>query len=593
MKLNWLIIIMALGGLNHRGNSVAVFAYDSIPRKVDRHSITGAYKMNRFFTPPSLGCLRRCRFKGLVPGLWRFTLPRRSSGYICFVAVLAAFILVFSGPAGRTAEVSSRSSIEAKLALEGALEKRIQMVLSEALGTGDIIVIISAELQEEHKKQAFDFLPGIPEKEKVGEISLSSSLTMVKKISATLILDRNLPADDFNLAKKLAAGLLGLPPEREDLITVEKMDFRKTRPFSTADLLLPPNLWNLIWTLLAAILGALAIFTFFKPFAGSARDLVSVLGAKTSEAQGQGAGPEMLASAAAAGAEAESRSQDKTGSPWSDPARKPPFWFLTPENAGNLAFILRLKPVEDITIVLSYAPESVATILIEALYPKSIDALAGLPKVTLMPEARIKSLEAELFSALDYVVGSEDKTINIVEQLPDTMQDKAVLSFSTQNPAFSAKLSRSIVRFADIKDMESAQAQMLMRRIPMRNLALALKNSDLAQVFLKKLSEGMQERFQQELDLTRNPSPEVQRSERVRVAQEIKKLVKEGFMVLGKNAQTSHSANALPGKPAATGPRPAGSGPAPQPSAKAPAQKPPLQGVQHKPVVPAATDKKS
>ena len=107
--------------------------------------------------------------------------------------IMLALTLFFSGSAGWAVEASSRSSIEAKLALESSLEKRVQMVLSEALGTTDIIVIISAELQEEQqKKQAFDFLPGIPEKEKVGEVSLSSSLTMIKKISATLILDRTL-----------------------------------------------------------------------------------------------------------------------------------------------------------------------------------------------------------------------------------------------------------------------------------------------------------------------------------------------------------------------------------------------------------------
>jgi hypothetical protein len=475
--------------------------------------------------------------------------------------MLTALTLFLSGPAVRAAEVSSRSSVESKLALEAALEKRVQMVLSEALGTGDIIVIISAELQEEQKKQAFDFLPGIPEKAKVGEASLSTSLNMVKKISATLILDQNLPDEDYKLAKKLAAGLLGLPPEREDLITIEKMNFRKSRPFTPADLLQPPNLWNLIWAALAAILGAFTIFAFFKPFALSARDLVSVLGAtaKANETRDQGAGPEMAASARAA-AETESKSQGKTESPWSDPGRKPPFWFLTPENAGNLAFILRMKPAEDITIVLSYASENVATLLIEALYPKSIEALANLPKVTLMPEARIKGLEAELFSALDYVVGNETKTINIVEQLPDEMQEKATISLSVHNPLFAAKLSGAIVRFSDIKELEPAQTQMLVRRVPMRNLALALKNSDLAQVFLEKMSEGMQERFRQELDLTRNPSPEVQRAERVRVAQELKKLVREGFITLGGDGSAPEETSAEP-EPASV----ASAAPAPPP----------------------------
>ena len=485
--------------------------------------------------------------------------------------ILTALVLFFSGSAGWAAEVSSRSSVESKLALEAALEKRVQMVLSEALGTGDIIVIISAELQEEQKKAAFDFLPGIPEKAKVGEASLASSLNMVKKISATLILDRNLPEEDYKLAKKLTTGLLGLPPEKEDLIIVEKMNFRKSRPFTPSDLLQPPNLWNLIWAALAAILGAFTIFAFFKPFALSARDLVGVLGAsaKANEARDQGAGPELLSSARA-GAAADDKPQGKTESPWSDPGRKPPFWFLTPENAGNLAFILKLKSAEDITIVLSYAPENVATILIEALYPKSIEALANLPKVTLMTEARIKGLEAELFSALDYVVGSENKTINIVEQLPDEMQEKAAIAFSVHNPLFAARLSGAIVRFSDLKELEPAQARMLVRRVPMRNLALALKNSDLAQVFLEKLSEGMQERFRQELDLTRNPSPEIQRAEKVCVAVELKKLIREGFITLGKTDSASEDGSVEPvSLPETISAAPEAAAPPPPPADKA------------------------
>ena len=475
-----------------------------------------------------------------------------------FTAALAALIIFSPGPGSRAAEVASRSSVESKLALESSLEKRIQMVLSEALGTNDIIVIISAELQQEQKKQALDFLPGIPEKEKVGEISLSSSLTMIKKISATLILDRNLPAEDLKLARKLAAGLLGLPPEREDLITVEKMDFRKSRPFSTTDLLLPPNLWNVIWILLAAILGSLIVFSFLKPFASSARDLVGVLGAKTGGTPEQARDAELVTAA-----QADSKSKDKKISLWSEPPRKSPFWFLTPENAGNLAFILRTRTVEDITIVLSYASETVAAALIEALYPKSIEALADLPRVTLMPEARIKGLEAELFAALDYVVGSEEKTIGIMEQLPENIQEKASLSFSVSNPMFAARLSGAIVRFGDIKDLEPAQAQLMVRRIPMRNLALALKNSDLSELFIKKLSEGMQERFRQELDLTRSPSPEVRRAERIRVAQELKKLIQEGFITLKKSGSTPAPAPKLPSQV-----------PAQKPPAHVPAQVP-------------------
>ena len=65
------------------------------------------------------------------------------------------------------------SPLEAKLALENSLEKRLRLVLAEALGTEDIIVIISADMQEQvqGRKAAVEIMPGVPEKEKVGEVS--------------------------------------------------------------------------------------------------------------------------------------------------------------------------------------------------------------------------------------------------------------------------------------------------------------------------------------------------------------------------------------------------------------------------------------
>src|ERR1035437_7447591 len=117
-------------------------------------------------------------------------------------------------------------------------------------------------MQEQGKKAAFEIMPGIPEKEKMGEMSLSSSLTMVKKLSANIILAKSVPEEDTKLAVKLAAGLLGLPPERQDLISVEKMNFRKAHPMTAADLLAPANIWSLAWITLVALL-VMFIILFF------------------------------------------------------------------------------------------------------------------------------------------------------------------------------------------------------------------------------------------------------------------------------------------------------------------------------------------
>ncbi|OIO03431.1 MAG: hypothetical protein AUJ51_04165 [Elusimicrobia bacterium CG1_02_56_21] len=467
------------------------------------------------------------------------------------------------------AQTASRSSLESKLALESALEKRVNMVLSEALGTEDVIVIISAELQEQKKKTS-EIMPGVPQKEKMGEPSLSSSLTMVKEISASLILDKSVTEEDTQLARKLAAGLLGLPADRQDLVTVEKMDFRKARPITAAALFAPPNLWSLIWIVVVALLALVTITVFLSPLSKSAKAFVEAFSA-SSAAGADGDRPER--------AEAEIKGSAAQAATEARPAqeiegRKPPFWFLNPGHLGSLAFIMRTRPVEDLTIVLSYAPGDFASRLAEALYPKSAEAMAALPRITLMPEERIRALEAEILASLDYVVGGEDKAVSVIDGLGEAVQDKALAALTKIDPAMAKKLNASIVRLSNIQGIEPMHAQALARRLPMRVIAAALKGSAYAATFTAKLAGGMKERFQQELDLTRNLPAEAYKSERAKVIETMRQMAKEGLLILNS------------GKPAAA-PHPAGAPlPGVRPAAAAPWVKPPAAAV--KPEIPAA-----
>ena len=469
-------------------------------------------------------------------------------------AALAACLMLFSGPAIRSAraETESRNAIEAKLALENSLEKRLKMVLSEALGTDDIIVIISAELQQQEKKAAAaDILPGIPKEEKMGELSLSTTLTMLKKLSASLILDKNISEEDTKLARKLTTGLLGLPPDREDLVTIEKMNFRKTRPFTAADLLAPPNIWNLAWLALVALLMVTAILVFLIPLSRAARNFVTAFTAKATIMEGQNSEEKRERETEAAPRQTQA---EAAATPAKD-GKQPVFGFLSAENMSNLVFLMGTRPTQDLTVILNYAPKDVSAKLVEALYPRSMEALAALPKVTLMPEKNIRALEAEIMSALDYVVGGEDKTLGIMENLDETVQAKAMEDFTRFNPAFSAKAKSSIVRLSDIARLEPAHAQVLTRRLPMRVIAAALKGSPYAEGFVVKLSAGMQERLRQELELTRALPAEAYKTERAKVTEALRQLIKEGFVSLGSAAAAAKPpAPAAPAAPAAPHP---------------------------------------
>jgi len=484
---------------------------------------------------------------------------------ISLISMLA--LQALAGSAALQAQSASRSSLEAKLALENSLEKRVRMVLSEALGTEDVIVIISAELQEQEKRSA-EIMPGIPEKEKVGEASLSASLTMVRKISASLILDKSVTEPDTQLARKLAAGLLGLPPDRQDLVTIEKMDFRKARPITIGALFAPPNLWSLIWILVVGLLAVVTVSVFLVPLSKSARAFVEAFSANNA--------------AAAAGAERPDRpeaeikeiaAKTEAGSPAAKEieGRKPPFWFLNSGHLSSLAFIMKTRSTEDLTILLSYAPGDFASRLAEALYPRSAEALAALPKITLMTEARIRALETEILSSLDYVVGGEDKTLSIISGLDEAVQEKALAAFTKADPAMARKLNSSIVRLSSIQEIEPTQAQALARRLPMRVLAAALKGSPYANSFLSKLAGGMQERFKQELDLTRDLPAEAYKTERARLIETMRQMIKEGFMTLRAQPGATRPVIAPAAAKAAAQPGPA---PAAKPGQVLPAVKP-------------------
>ena len=429
-------------------------------------------------------------------------------------------------------------------------------------------------MQEQEKKTA-EILPGIPQQSKMGEASLSSSLTMVKKISASLILDRAMSEQDTQLARKLAAGLLGLPADRQDLITVEKMDFRKTKPLTLADLFVPPNLWSLVWVVMVALLALFTVSVFLAPLSKSARAFVEAFSARNAEAAG-GSGERAERQEAEAKESAAPAAAQETPSAQAIDGRKPPFWFLGPAHLSSLAFIMKDRPVEDLTIVLSYAPGDFAAKLSEALYPKSAEALAALPKITLMPEARIRALETDVLSSLDYVVGGEDKAVNILSGLDEAVQEKALAAFSKADPALGKKMNSSLVRLSNLQDLEPVHAQALARRLPMRVLAAALKGSAYAQAFLSKLAGGMQERFQQELDLTRDLPAEAYKADRAKVVETLRQMIKEGFITLKPHGAPAPRPAAVP-PPAAGAAKPAAASLPPMGGGKA-STLPPLAG---------------
>ena len=125
------------------------------------------------------------------------------------------------------------------------------------------------------------------------------------------------------------------------------------------------------------------------------------------------------------------------------------------------------------------------------------------------------------------------RSVGILSGLDEAVQEKALAAFSRLDPALSRKLNASVVKLADLAALDAQQALALIRRVPMRTLAAALKGTPHAEPFAGRLTGGMQERFRQELDLTRPAAGEGYKAERTKVLEALRALIKEGFIKLG------------------------------------------------------------
>lgn len=264
------------------------------------------------------------------------------------------------------------------------------------------------------------------------------------------------------------------------------MDFKKAKPFTWNSLLLPPHLWYLIISSIFLLFIILTFFGFFRPVAKALNTIPLVISSlldKKDEVSEKGIlntnlGPTV----------SEKVSEHTTVS-----SQYKLFDFLDKADLSKLLFIMENKTVEELSILLNYAPYHVAIYLTEKLYPKSTEALSLLKKINIVPAEKVKKLEMELRVALDFVIGGEDKVVSIIEGVDEKIQDGIVSSILLYTGI-------NISRLSEIKELSSQDAQILTRRVGIRSIAIAIKGESFAEEFVSKLTEGMKERLLEDIN---------------------------------------------------------------------------------------------
>ncbi|MBI3565421.1 MAG: hypothetical protein HY079_09520 [Elusimicrobia bacterium] len=454
---------------------------------------------------------------------------------------LLSVVLAAAAAVCASAQVSRRTSstdIQAKVALEGSVERRLQEVLRRVLDSEDVVVVVNADLLTETERGDVEILPGVAVKESVAAAApLELPAALVKKISVTVFVERAMSDARVELARATAAKMVGLKPERGDAVAVERMDFPKAPPPTAAEKFRrafqePTGVLALSWLLVAVMALVLLSRRFFDPFVGAVRDAARGLAEKSS-------GPASAAGSAAAGdgpAAREAAPAAARAARADEPERRIPFSFVRDADLPTLNMLLAEQPVPTVAAIVNFLTPALASAALTAMAPERRDeVVTRMAAPVLLAPAEVSALEDSIRARIDCMIGGEEKLAEILDQSPVELQTELLETVRANDEEPWERLQRRVVTLADIALLDEAGIATLSRAVPLKSMAIALKSSPaLSRQVTAKLKTGLGQWLKQEIELTRTVSEDVRQAEMKRVVKALSMLVREGRLVLNK-----------------------------------------------------------
>jgi hypothetical protein len=436
---------------------------------------------------------------------------------------------------------SSTQDIQAKVALEGSVERRLQEVLRRVLATDDVVAVVNADLLADTERADVEILPGVNIKETPASANAPLELpaSLVRRISVTLFLDRATSDASVELAKTTAAKMVGLKTERGDTMTIERMDFPKSAALTPKQKFRkaftePTGLLAVAWLLVACMALLVLSRRFFDPFVGAVRDAARGLAEKSSA-------PQSVA-AVAAGAPGASDAGPRDAAPSraaipADAERHIPFAFIRDRDLPTLNMLLVEQPVPTVAAIVSFLSPAFASAALSALPQEKRDEIvARMAAPVLLPPAEVAALEESIRSRIDCMIGGEEKLAEILDQSSVDMQAEMLETLRSSDEDLWERLQRRVVVLADLASLDEAGIATLSRAVPLKSMAIALKsNPALARQVTAKLKTGLGQWLKQEIDLTRGVAEDVRQAEMRRVVKALAQLVRDGRLVLRKD----------------------------------------------------------
>jgi hypothetical protein len=472
------------------------------------------------------------------------------------------------------------ASEQVKLAVERALEERVQSAISKLIDPSQYLLVIKVEpyspseltrAPKAKAAQSGDILPGIPQRTTLLDKGSESPAAvyydnkpLIKRMMITLFLDKSISSDLSQQVEVLVKQLTDFSADRRDEFKIQTMELRRggaapnqfelSSPVQSLKVTVDQLkgradfYWILMFMGFLAILGVffVGLTMYFRRFVDVWQKAFMPDMAKASS--GGGAAPRGNGGAGGNGGggldsmgtmrlqldtsqglqvNLDSRGHHKVEIFQGEP-EKQNFNFINDKDLVNVLLLLKEEPSLHLAIIAYHLRPDIAAAFIagldDGLRKQVVDHLAA-PQVLMRDE--VKELGKSLKTRVRGIVYGIDQYFAIYDSSSSETQGDLMKSLEMQTPALVEKMKSEMFTFDDLMALEANALRIVFREVPLKTLATALLGGslDMRDKILGVLPAGAAEIIRQEIEMNPGQSQKNIEAERKKIVGVVRRLV--------------------------------------------------------------------
>ena len=478
-----------------------------------------------------------------------------------------------------------------QLMVEQALEERVQGVLTKILGPNKARVVIVIEpnvgksmteietwAEQKSKKEeetgvkkgkalkplpkVKELLPGIPLKKSVlereEEVAPTSEAkreaagmkkrvesivrfppSFIKRMTATLIIDRKVSDALVETVESVVSGLLNLEPKRGDQLIIRRVSFIPATPWWSF-LFKPQTYWVIIGmlltvTLLMFLFGPLK--TFFQNLLNTMKELkASRTEIESASATGTGGGGAAAGLITVGEGLPQKAEGGVIGEVEGEEGEIPQiFRFIKQSNLKRLLYLIKNESPEAMALVFSYLTPDQAAKLFSSLSPElQLKVALNLATVKQMDERIVNKIERNIREKIDLLKGGVDEFVEIFDRLDKKTRENILNALEKKNPELAKKIKDLTFSFEQIVKIDNSQLRIILGETNTFALSVALRRAseEVKSKIMENMSAGGAVLLKEEMEFGKPVTVQAIEEQQQKIVDLILKMEKEGKIEL-------------------------------------------------------------